>query len=147
MNKVVFAGLAVSTAMSLAAQAEPLTLSGDQLDKVTASGVGFVDFDVFFDKFKNVNINEFVNVNKTVNSSVFTFGTLAMAEGDANCSHGFFGCVAETLTAADSHFFTPEGATAGFWVATSHSQSLAGTSSPGDIIVNGANGNNGDNGG
>ena len=137
MNKIVLAGLAMSTAMSLGAQAEPLTLSGDQLDKVTASGTGFIDFDVFFDKFKNVNIAEFVNIQKLVNSNVTTFGHLSLAEADANCSHGFFGCTAETQTVTDVNFnpFAEINGTGGFWDATSHSQAVSATGSPADGIM------------
>jgi hypothetical protein len=130
MNKVVFAGLAVSTAMSFAAQAEPLTLSGDQLDKVTASGFGFVEFDVLFDKLKNVNVFENVNIQKLVNSNVTTFGNLAMGEADANCSGGFFGCTAQALTASDVNLVTE-----GFWDATAASQSVSATGSPADAII------------
>jgi hypothetical protein len=132
MNKVVFAGLAVSTAMSFAAQAEPLTLSANQMDKVTASGFGFVDFDVFFDKFKNVNVFENVNIQKLVNSNVTTFGNLAMGEADSNCSGGFFGCTAQALTASDVNF---TGGTTGFWDATAASQSVSATGSPADAIL------------
>jgi hypothetical protein len=139
MNKVVLAGLAMSSALAVGAQAEPLTLSGDQLDKVTAAGTAnvFTFVDVFKSKF--VNVEEFVDVNKFVNSSVFTFGNLAMAQSDANCSHGAFGCVAETQTVTDVNFNPATApATGGFWDATSHSQALSGTSSPGDIVVNSA---------
>jgi hypothetical protein len=131
MNKVVFAGLAVSTAMSFAAQAEPLTLSGDQLDKVTASGFGFVQFDVLFDKLKNVNVFENVNIQKLVNSNVTTFGNLAMGEADSNCSGGFFGCTAQALTASDVNLDT----TTGLWDATAASQSVSATGSPADAII------------
>jgi hypothetical protein len=144
MNKVVLAGLAMSTAMSIGAQAEPLTLTGDQLDKVTAAGNGFVNFDVDFFKNKQVNIHEFVDIDKLVNSEVFTFGNLAMAESDANCSHGFFGCVAETLTATDVNFNGT--GSEGFWDATSHSQALSATGSPFDRIIFESNGNGDDNG-
>jgi hypothetical protein len=142
MNKVVFAGLAVSTAMSLAAQAEPLTLSGDQLDKVTAAGSADVFTNVFVDKFKFVNTFELVDIDKFVNSEVFTFGNLAQAQSDANCSHGFFGCVAETQTVTDVNFNIPENgnATNGFWDATSHSQAVSATGSPFDRIMFEANG-------
>jgi hypothetical protein len=139
MNKVVLAGLAMSTAMSLGAQAEPLKLSGDQLDKVTAAGVADVDTFVNVFKTKFVDVFEFVDVQKFVNSSVFTFGNLAMAQSDANCSHGFFGCVAETQTVTDVNFNpAPAPGTGGFWDATSHSQALSGTSSPGDILIDSA---------
>jgi hypothetical protein len=137
MHKVVLAGLAMSSAMAVGAQAEPLTLSGDQLDKVTAAGIADVNTFVNVFKSKFVETFEFVDVQKFVNSSVFTFGNLAMAQSDANCSHGFFGCVAETQTVTDVNFNGT--GTTGFWDATSHSQALSGTSSPGDIIVNGPN--------
>jgi len=146
MNKVVLAGLAMSTAMSIAAQAEPLTLSGDQLDKVTAAGSAdvFTNVDVFKNKF--VNVFEFVDIDKLVNSEVFTFGNLALAQSDANCSHGFFGCVAETQTVTDVNFNEGPTPTSGFWDATSHSQALSATGSPFDRIIFEANGNGDDNG-
>ena len=139
MNKVVLAGLTMSTAMAVGAQAEPLTLTGDQLDKVTAAGSAdvFTFVDVF--KFKNVETFEFVDIDKFVNSEVFTFGNLAMAQSDANCSHGFFGCVAETQTVTDVNFVAV--GTGGFWDATSHSQAVSATGSPFDDIMFNANGN------
>ena len=152
MNKVVLAGLAMSTAMSLGAQAEPLTLSGDQLDMVTAAGSGFVNFDVDFMKDKTVNITEFVNIQKLVNSNVTTFGHLSLAEADANCSHGFFGCTAQALTATDTKFNPTTNGTGGFWDATAHSQSVSATGSPFDAIMfqlqlENGNGGGNDNGG
>jgi hypothetical protein len=134
MHKVVLAGLAMSTALTVGAQAEPLTLSGDQLDKVTAAGAAnvFTTVDVFKTKFTDVF--ETVDVFKIVDSSVFTDGNLAMAQSDANCSHGFFGCTAETQTVTDVNFNTEPGATEGFWDATSHSQALSATGSPSDGI-------------
>ena len=139
MNKVVLAGLAMSTAMAVGAQAEPLTLTGDQLDKVTAAGSAdvFTFVDVF--KFKNVETFEFVDIDKFVNSEVFTFGNLAMAQSDANCSHGFFGCVAETQTVTDVNFNAATNGS-GFWDATSHSQAVSATGSPFDRIIFEANG-------
>jgi hypothetical protein len=137
MNKVVLAGLAMSTAMAVGAQAEPLTLSGDQLDKVTAAGSAdvFTNVDVFKNKF--VDVFEFVDINKFVNSNVNTFGNLALAQSDANCSHGFFGCTAETQTVTDVNFNIPENgtSTSGFWDATSHSQAVSATGSPADRIL------------
>jgi hypothetical protein len=135
MNKVVLAGLAMSTAMAVGAQAEPLTLSGDQLDKVTAAGSA--DVNTFVDVFKTkfVDIEEFVDINKFVNSSVNTFGNFALANSDANCSHGFFGCVAETQTVTDVNFNEGPTPTSGFWDATSHSQAVSATGSPADRIL------------
>lgn len=142
MHKVVLAGLAMSTAMAVGAQAEPLTLSGNQLDKVTAAGAANVTTQVLSQLQKLVNIQENVNVNKFVNSSVATFGNLAMANSDANCSHGFFGCVAQTTTVTDVNFnpFAEINGSTGFWDATSHSQALSATGSPFDrfaVEVNG----------
>jgi hypothetical protein len=133
MNKVVLAGLAMSTAMAVGAQAEPLTLSGDQLDKVTAAGSANVSTFVDVFKLKVVDIQELVNIDKFVNSSVNTFGNFALANSDANCSHGFFGCVAETQTVTDVNFNTV--GTGGFWDATSHSQAVSATGSPADRIL------------
>jgi hypothetical protein len=137
MNKVVLAGLAMSTAMAVSAQAEPLTLSGDQLDKVTAAGSADVFTNVAVFKEKFVDIAEFVDINKFVNSSVNTFGNFALANSDANCSHGFFGCVAETQTVTDVNFnpFAVINGTGGFWDATSHSQAVSATGSPADGIL------------
>lgn len=142
MNKLVLAGLAMSTAMAVGAQAEPLILSGDQLDKVSAAGQLNILSQVQSQLQKVVNIQETVNVNKTVNSAVATFGNLAMANSDANCSHGFFGCVAQTATATDTNFNGT--GTTGFWDATSHSQALSATGSPFDRIAFEANGNGND---
>jgi hypothetical protein len=142
MNKVVLAGLAMSTAMAVGASAEPLTLSGDQLDKVTAAGVADILAQVQFLSQKQVQIQEQVDVNKFVNGSVLTFGNIAMANSDANCSHGFFGCIAETATVTDVNFNAGVNGTAGFWDATSHSQALSATGSPADRIFFELNGNN-----
>jgi hypothetical protein len=140
MNKVVLAGLAMSTAVAVGAQAEPLTLTGDQLDKVTAAGSAdvFTFVDVFKTKFTDVF--ETVDIFKIVDSNVFTFGNLAIAQSDANCSHGFFGCTAETQTVTDVNFAGNHG----FWDATSHSQAVSATGSPADGIFFqlGLNGNN-----
>ena len=137
MNKVVLAGLAMSTAVSIGAQAEPLTLSGDQLDKVTAAGTANVNTFVDVFKLKETDVFETVDILKIVNSTVFTLGHVALAQSDANCSHGFFGCTAETQTVTDVNFNTV--GTGGFWDATSHSQAVSATGSPWDQIVFEAN--------
>jgi hypothetical protein len=135
MNKVVLASLAMSTAMAVGAQAEPLTLSGDQLDKVTAAGSAdvFTNVDVF--KTLDTQVFETVDVEKFVNSQVQTFGNLAIGQSDANCSHGFFGCTAETQTVTDVNLNVPENGGGSFWDATSHSQALSATGSPADVIL------------
>jgi hypothetical protein len=135
MHKVVLAGLAMSTAMAVSAQAEPLTLSGDQLDKVTAAGAANVLTTVDVLKTKLTEVLELVNIDKLVNSEVNTFGNLALAQSDANCSHGFFGCTAETQTVTDVNFNPAANGTGGFWDATSHSQAVSATGSPADRII------------
>jgi hypothetical protein len=149
MNKVVLAGLAMSTAMAVGAHAEPLTLTGDQLDKVTAAGSADVFTFVDVEKFKFTDVFETVDIFKIVDSNVFTFGNLAIAQSDANCSHGFFGCTAESQTVTDVNFNAGVNGTGGFWDATSHSQAVSATGSPADAIFFSleVNGNNGDNGG
>ena len=101
MSKLALSGLALGAAMTVGtAQAEPLTLSADQMDQVTAGGFGFVDFfanvenfffsdkDIFFDKFATVTVSTDID------------GWLADAEAGANCFG--FGCTAETKTLADA---------------------------------------------
>ena len=45
LNRLVLPGLALGAAMAVGtAQAEPLTLSADQIDQVTAAGEGFANF-------------------------------------------------------------------------------------------------------
>ena len=144
MNKVVLAGLAMSTAVSIGAQAEPLTLTGDQLDKVTAAGSADVITFVDVEKFKFTDVFETVDIFKIVDSTVFTLGHVALAQSDANCSHGFFGCTAETQTVTDVNFNAAVNGTGGFWDATSHSQAVSATGSPWDQIVFEANGNGND---
>jgi hypothetical protein len=101
MSKLALSGLALGAAMTVGtAQAEPLTLSADQMDQVTAGGFGFVEFhadvenfflsekDIFFDKFATVTVSTHID------------GWLADAEAGANCFG--FGCTAETKTLADA---------------------------------------------
>jgi hypothetical protein len=101
MSKLALSGLALGAAMTVGtAQAEPLTLSADQMDQVTAGGFGFVEFhadvdnfflsdkDIFFDKFAVVTVSTDID------------GWLADAEAGANCFG--FGCTSETKTLADA---------------------------------------------
>jgi hypothetical protein len=65
MSKLALSGLALGAAMAVGtAQAEPLTLSADQMDQVTAAGFGFVDFDAFLDK--TINVTKNVTITKEV---------------------------------------------------------------------------------
>jgi hypothetical protein len=100
MRKLALSGLALGAAMAVGtAQAEPVTLSANQMDQVTAGGFAFVD------GFVNVNIRE--NVHKTVDIfkvvQKFQFvdvqGYFAEATGGANCSG--HGCQALTFAITD----------------------------------------------
>jgi hypothetical protein len=79
-----------------AAQAEPVILSADDLDGVTAAGYAYVD------GYKNVDINEQIDKDvkiykdKYIYQYVDVYGFYADADGAANC-YGY-GC--ETITYA-----------------------------------------------
>jgi hypothetical protein len=104
MNKLVLSGLALGAAMAVGtAQAEPLSLSNDQMDQVTAAGFGFVDFDAFLDK--DINVTKNVNINKVVEKfqDVFVFGLFGEADAFSNCSDAAgFGCQATTESFTDA---------------------------------------------
>src|SRR5918992_1197518 len=130
MSKLVLSGLALGAAMAVgAAQAEPLTLSADQMDEVTAAGFGFAQFDAFLNK--DINVNKQVNIQKLVEKFQFVevFGLFGEADAFANCFDATgFGCQAttETFTDAVADFFgaevtsvsTSEAATSGFAIFT-----------------------------
>ena len=77
-------------------QAEPLTLTDSQMDRVSAAGPAYVD------AYKNVDINETIHKNvyidkyKNINQHVDLTGFYADADGAANC----FGFACETITYA-----------------------------------------------
>jgi hypothetical protein len=129
MSKLALTSLALGAAMAIGtAQAEPLTLSADQMDEVTAAGFGFVDFDAFLDK--DINVTKTVNIDKTVTKfqDVFVFGLFGEADAFANCFDASgFGCQAttESFTDAVSGF---EGTSAA--QVTSVSTSESATSGP-----------------
>jgi hypothetical protein len=131
MSKAVLSGLALGAAMAVGtAQAEPLTLSADQMDQVTAAGFGFVEFDAFLNKV--VNVDKTVVIDKTVTKfqDVFVFGLFGEADAFANCFDASgFGCqaVTETFTDAVSGFEDTE---TPFAQVTSVSLSEAATSGP-----------------
>jgi hypothetical protein len=130
MSKVALTSLALAAAMAVGtAQAEPLTLSADQMDEVTAAGFGFAQFEAILQK--NINVNKNVNINKNVTKfqDVFVFGLFGEADAFANCFDAAgFGCQAttEALTDATAGFFgdevtsvsTAEAATSGFAIFT-----------------------------
>lgn len=133
MKKIALAGLAMSAAVAAGAHAEPLTLTGDQLDKVTAAGAAHVTTFVDVYQTKTIDVNERLDIKKSVDANVFTFGHLATAQSDANCAYGVFGCIAETYTVTDVNF-KGDGKHGGYWDATSHSQAVSATGSPADAI-------------
>jgi hypothetical protein len=138
MSKIALSGLVLGAAMAVGtAQAEPLTLSADQMDQVTAAGFGFAQFDAFLNK--EINVTKNVNINKVVEKfqDVFVFGLFGEADAFANCYDASgFGCqaVTETFTDAVSGF---EGTSAA--QVTSVSLSEAATSGFAIFTNNGTN--------
>jgi hypothetical protein len=121
MSKLALSGLALGAAMAVGtAQAEPLTLSADQMDQVTAAGFGFVEFNAFVQNFynsqKHIDFDKFALVEVETDID----GWLADAEAGANCFG--FGCTAETKSLADANFET--------FSATAYSNSVAASDFP-----------------
>jgi hypothetical protein len=104
MKRLVLSGLAVGAAMAIStAQAEPLTLSADQMDQVTAAGFGLVDFDAFLDK--EINVTKTVNIEKVVTKfqEVDVTGLFGEADAFSNCFDASgFGCQATTESFTDA---------------------------------------------
>ena len=103
MSKVVLSGLALGAAMAIGtAQAEPLTLSADQMDQVTAAGNGTANFTATLTK--NINVQKQVQIQKLVEKfqDIFVFGYFGEADAFANCNDGgSFGCQAVTEAFTD----------------------------------------------
>ncbi len=119
MNKLAWSGLILGSAMAVtAAQAEPLALTTDQMDTVTASGFGFASFDA--DVFARKDFDTDIDFNKRarVDSRVHARGYLADANAVANCA-GRRGCTAETFTGADTNAFERTGTAASHSVSAS----------------------------
>jgi hypothetical protein len=124
MSKLALSGLALGAAMAVGtAQAEPLTLSADQMDEVTAAGFGFVDFVATLQK--QINVDKQVLIDKQVSKlqEVFVQGFFGEADAFANCFDAAgFGCEAITealtdvnsLTGEVTSVSTAEAATSGF---------------------------------
>jgi hypothetical protein len=104
MSKVALTSLALGAAMAVGtAQAEPLTLSADQMDQVTAAGSGFASFQALLDK--QINVNKQVLIQKVVEKfqDVDVFGLFGEADAFANCFDATgFGCQATTETFTDA---------------------------------------------
>lgn len=111
-----FAVVAALVIFGTSASAEqPMELTDDQMDHVTAGGFGFVDVELIVTKFKDVFENVHKRVDKNVNVNVNVDGFLADAEAGANCFAS--NCVAETLTITDAR--------ADLFTATAFSESLS----------------------
>lgn len=117
MRKITsFVAMAALFAFVGSASAEqPMELTDDQMDHVTAGGFGFVDVELIVTKFKDVFENVHKRVDKNVNVNVNVDGFLADAEAGANCFA--VNCVAETLTITDAR--------ADLLTATAFSESLS----------------------
>jgi hypothetical protein len=104
MSKLALSGLALGAAMVVgAAHAEPLTLSADKMDQVTAAGEGFANFDATLNTDINVNKQEEILKSVEKFQDVFVFGYLGEADGFANCSDGGgIGCQAVTAGYVDA---------------------------------------------
>jgi hypothetical protein len=103
MSKLALSGLALGAAITVGtAQAEPLTLSADQMDQVTAAGEGFATFNATLTK--DIQVNKQVNIQKQIEKfqDIFVFGYFGEADAFANCSDGgTFGCQAVTEAFTD----------------------------------------------
>jgi hypothetical protein len=108
MRKLALTGLALGAAMAVGtAQAEPLTLSADQMDEVTAAGFGFASFEAFLNK--DIDVTKNVNIQKLVDKLqiVDVVGLFGESDAFANCFDASgVGCqaVTETFTDAVSGF-------------------------------------------
>jgi hypothetical protein len=123
MRKFALSGLVLGAAMAVGgAQAEPLTLSADQMDQVTAGGFGSVEFDAFVTNFLDSEKFIFFDKFATVFAEIDVDGWLADAEAGANCFG--FGCTAETKTLADAR--------ADLFTGTAFSSSVAAADFPED---------------
>jgi hypothetical protein len=114
MSKLVLSGLVLGAAMTVgAAQAEPLSLTADDLDQVTAAGPAWVDVDLDVWKNKHINSNIHITAKKEVFQKLDLDGFFADAEAGANCFG--FACEALTMTVSDVDAFS--------FYATAYSQS------------------------
>jgi hypothetical protein len=104
MSKLALSGLALGAAMAVGtAQAEPLTLSADQMDEVTAAGTGTANFTATLTK--DIQVNKQVQIQKLVEKlqQVQVLGLFGEADAFANCYDATgFGCQAVTETFTDA---------------------------------------------
>jgi hypothetical protein len=104
MSKLALSGLALGAAMAVGtAQAEPLTLSADQMDEVTAAGFGLVDFQATLKK--QIDVQKKVDIQKLVKKlqEIEVHGLFGESDAFANCFDAAgFGCQAVTETFTDA---------------------------------------------
>jgi hypothetical protein len=118
MRKLMLSGLAWGMAMAVgAAQAEPLTLSQDQMDSVTAGGYAFATGDFKWNVYTNVKETTDIFKIKQVLQIVDLKGYFADAKSAANA----FGPGAEALTVTQ----TDANAFQGYATSLSLSESAA----------------------
>jgi hypothetical protein len=103
MRKLALSGAALGAAMAVGtAQAEPLTLSADEMDTVTAGGPAFIDADAKVNLFERIDKDVFITKYKDVFQIVNVLGYFSEANGLANCfSGGGPGCEALTYAITD----------------------------------------------
>ena len=121
MKTLALSGLVLAAALAVGtAQAQPLTLTAQQMDGITAGGYGFTTFDLSL--YKDARLRTHIDFSKRadVRTRVETYGVLADAEAGANCAGYFGGCTAETVTAADSNAFYLTGTSASQSVSASY---------------------------
>jgi hypothetical protein len=114
MSKFVLSGLVLGAAMTVGtAQAEPLSLTAVDLDKVTAAGPAWVDVDMDVWKNKHIKSDTHITTKKEILQRLDLDGFFADAEAGANCFG--FACEALTMTVSDVDAFS--------FYATAYSQS------------------------
>jgi hypothetical protein len=123
MRKFALSGLALGAAMAVGtAQAEPLSLSTDQMDVITAAGYAYVEAMKIVNIDENVhNLTDILKIKQVI-QDVDVRGYFAHADGAANCV-GFSGCEAGSFAITDVSVFKgmatsvsgSEAATSGFF--------------------------------
>ena len=122
MRKLALSGAALGAAMAMGtAQAEPLTLSADQMDQVTAAGFAFVNADATVNIVERIDKDVLITKTKDIFQIVNVLGYFAEASGFANCQQGFApGCEALTFAITDVN------GSAGFATSASGAESATG---------------------
>jgi hypothetical protein len=105
MSRLALSGLVLGAALAAGtAQAEPLTLSADQMDGVTAAGYAYVKADKWVDINENVRNTTDILKLKQILQYVDVNGYFAHADGAANC-YGYSGCEAGSFAITDVDYY------------------------------------------